>query len=894
MRLHSCRHLVALVLLLLVLPVSSQVQFSGQIPITRDFGNGSDIALADLNGDGLADMVCCAPSVLLEIQWFENLGGGHWGDKQVVSAGVAGARSLKLADLDGDGDIDVLAGNSSDGRVAWYANDGAGVFGPQQVLATYVEAKHVSVGDVDGDGDIDVIACDTYDDDVYVILNNGGGAFAAPSLVVSYNGGLKSTLVVDLDGDAALDIITCVGSTTNEISWFKGEGNGSFAPSALITSLVDLPEKVIAADFDGDGDLDLASASNTDYKIAWYVNNGGGSFAPQQVLTSSLVWPTGLRASDLDGDGDLDIVACGEDDVPSPTVVWFENTGGGSFGPLKSISSTLLEVDTLQVDDLDGDGDMDILSLSWSQNRVVWFENRAGAVKDLSSPSLLIDSTSVVVGVAAADLDNDGVSDILFADRSNGSSGNIMWSKGTGNGEFDDGAPLVALSWPREVAAGDLNGDGALDIWATHNDGASVYLNAGGVFSASAPIDLLNGGHLKDIFPTDVDLDGDMDAIVSNNQGNNSIFWIENGGLSFTAMHTVMDAPAALAKAFFIDAGDINGDGKPDVVAADGGSNSITVYTNLGTQTWSSYVLSGAFSQLRDIQLGDLDGDGNLDIVALSESEVFWFANQANGASFGAAQNISTAVAVGWSISLSDLNGDGNLDVIVASGNTLGSGSPAQVQNTVEWFENLGLGGSFASARTVSRGRSGVTAVIAADLDGDYDPEVLFASTQTGKVAWVEDRALATHFGGSNADLTLSVAIGGGSLGNWPRRRVVSGGASVLIEYRSPNHTYDSAVPILIMQPYFSSATLVQNTLFPELSLSTYSAAQFPIMIIYDGNQWGGAGMAGALPPNGLQTAAAVPVSLSGINVRIQGLSLAPSSSNPIFTATEGIELRLF
>ena len=877
----------------LTVPVMAQIKFSNQIPISTRGDGMVALVLADVSGDGKDDLICSSMHDQ-EIQWYENLGGGSWGERQLVGSSVDGPRSIKAADVDGDGDIDVVYGNSWNGRLAWFENTGSGVFSSAlHLLATLSTAKHVSVGDVNNDGKVDVLACDTSTEKVMLFLNSGGGNFSAGVALATYAGDLMTTHLADLDGDSKLDIVVCVDSP-NEISWFKGNGDGTFGASQSITTQVAKPELVVSGDFDGDGDIDLASASNGDSKIAWYANNGSGSFGSQQVITTAATSTTWLKAADMDGDGDLDIIACGEG--AGNNVVWVENTGSGTFGNVQNISSTLTSCDGIEAGDVDGDGDTDVLAVSWNLDRVAWFENLGGPAKDTGPESVLSNIQSSVQEMCAADLNNDGVKDVAFC---NFSGGQVTWLKGLGNGEFDDETAIGALVAPRGIQAADIDADGDMDILVTHQGGLALFRNTGGG-SFAAAVHPGTGGLLGQVILCDVDLDGDLDVVVANIASQYEVFWLQNVGFgtsvsSFANLTSIASTPVNLNYSFRIAVGHMNGDLLPDIVTVSGDNNTINVYTNGSNgQSWTAQTAATATPSTlspTDIALMDIDRDGDKDILLAFKSKLSWIANQNNSQSFGPIQDITTAVSDVMAVTLSDLDGDGDEDVVVGS-NVLKVGSLIPTNNAVEWFENTGPS-SFATAKVIAKWPIEVSAISTSDLDGDLDEDIMIAASASGKVAWFENRGIAQHLGGSGADLLLRVSVAGGPLVAWPSIHPVSGGQAVLVDFRSPNHTYDNVAPILAVQGYPTTSTLVQNALFPELSLSTFSAAQFPIVVIYDGGSWGVTGMQGTLPPNGLQFSLSVPLGLAGVNVRMQGISLAPNANNPIFTVTEGHELRL-
>ncbi len=252
-----------------------------------------------------------------------------WGsfDAQIpITTSTSWARDVYSADLDGDGDLDVLSASSSDDEIAWYKNtDGQGTFGAQQIITSLADgARSVYSADLDGDGDLDVLSA-SYDDD--------------------------------------------------KIAWYKNiDGQGTFGAQQIITSLADGTQSVYAADLDGDGDLDVLSASSRDDKIAWYENSDGqGTFGVQQIIATLAGYPTSVYSADLDGDGDLDVLsAC----FSNSKVTWYENSDGqGTFGAQQIITSLADGAQSVYSADLDGDGDLDVLSASSMDNKIAWYEN---------------------------------------------------------------------------------------------------------------------------------------------------------------------------------------------------------------------------------------------------------------------------------------------------------------------------------------------------------------------------------------------------------------------------------------------------------------------------------------------------------------------------------------
>ncbi|MEM7305463.1 MAG: FG-GAP-like repeat-containing protein [Planctomycetota bacterium] len=336
------------------------------------------------------------------------------GTENPVSSIASGAFSVFAADLDGDGDADLLSASSFDDVIAWYENtDGSGAFGPRQLISfTADNATAVAAADLDGDGDLDVLSTSSGDDKVAWYENTDGlGAFGPQQLISSTADGAFAVAAADVDGDGDLDVVA--GSFSDDtIAWFENtDGLATFGPGQTITTAADAFQSLRATDLDGDGDLDLLSASINDDKIAWYPNaDGAGSFGAQAVITDAVDFAQTVTSADVDGDGDQDAVAGWFNDG----IAWFENTdGAGGFGPLQVISTALDGVEAVGTADLDGDGDADVVSSSANDDRVAWYRN--GGAGDFGPQQTVTTAADFAQIAVAADLDGDGDLDLASA-----------------------------------------------------------------------------------------------------------------------------------------------------------------------------------------------------------------------------------------------------------------------------------------------------------------------------------------------------------------------------------------------------------------------------------------------------------------------------------------------
>ena len=326
--------------------------------------HGSASIVVDINGDGRKDLVTTrqqGPVSLL------NFASGMF--TPVFSTGTvvqATNHGVDCGDFDRDGKIDVARGsyendNPNLAKVVVSFGNGDGSFSSEVVLPVGNWVTEVHVADLDGDGDADIL-CGTETTGIRVWKSNGNRTFSASSIYSSGSINRQSELC-DLNGDNRLDVVI-VNETENKISILLNNGSGQF-PSRVTYATGSYPTGLCVGDFDGDGDADIAFAHRYTNEIRLLRNNGQGTLVPWQTISSPMgSAPIGqLKSGDFDGDGDIDFVAVSGYGA-TQQLRYFINSGNGAFVGGAYIQGTASGW-WIITNDFDVDGKTDILSTEY-------------------------------------------------------------------------------------------------------------------------------------------------------------------------------------------------------------------------------------------------------------------------------------------------------------------------------------------------------------------------------------------------------------------------------------------------------------------------------------------------------------------------------------------------
>jgi len=358
-------------------PQSIGAEFTGRPWIT-------DLSLADVDGDGSIDVLFCdgrMGRVLLALQKKGEF------EEVVISDSIQGAAHVDVADMDNDGDLDVLVAslgavlpnNHRIGAVAILVQTKELVFEKRVVVEGVERVADVRAGDLDGDGDLDLsVAKFGYDQGEISWMENLGSWRFENQPLLSLPGGINCP-IADFNNDGRLDIAAIVSQEWEEVYVFSNQGEGKFEKSLVYGSANEDygSSGLSVVDLDEDGLMDLLYTNGDAFDYArpgprpwhgvqWLRNTGDGRFIFKRL--GDFPGAYSPKAVDLDGDGDLDILATSGfnrwEKADSVSLICFENTGDGVFEPrpLANEPTHLIDVEAA---DLDGDGEIELVTASF-------------------------------------------------------------------------------------------------------------------------------------------------------------------------------------------------------------------------------------------------------------------------------------------------------------------------------------------------------------------------------------------------------------------------------------------------------------------------------------------------------------------------------------------------
>ena len=653
------------------------------------------------------------------------------------------------ADFNDDGKPDIATANNLANLISVFKNEGGPatiLFGTKIDLATNSAPQGIHTGDVDGDGKSDLlVTCVGAPGTVSVYRNtstNGNISFASK---IDFSTGNDPTHVVvhDMDSDGKPELIIS-NYNSSSISILKNTTTGnniSFATKVDFTTGTLLPRRLVINDFDDDGKPDIAVAAYNSTTSALYIfknngNSGNISFLPfVQYAAAGGSWS--IDAGDLDADGKADIAMV---NYSNRTLSVFKNkstSGTISFDNKIDFATGGLP-ESITINDFNGDGKPDIAVGNYSDHTLSVFNNTSTSGTISFAGKFDYTTGTNPRGICSADFDTDGKADIATANINGGNMSVIRnniaavaaqvpvinsFSPSTGAIGADiviNGANFDASTSSNIVYFGSTQAivssatSSALTVKSpvgltyepisVTTGGLSAYsgrpyavtFSGGDVSPASytEKKDFTAGTYPRHSNLGDIDGDGKSDIVIVNqNDATISVHQNRSSANSINfATGLVYTLPGATS--FASAKGDVDGDGKPDIVVANYAAGSVSIFRNTstpGTITLASRIDYPAGLDAISLSIADFDGDGKPDIAILNNNpntvSVLKNYSTPGNISFGALSNYATGV---WpqSCITGDVDGDAKPDIIVTN----------HTSNTISVLRNISTAGSIAFA----------------------------------------------------------------------------------------------------------------------------------------------------------------------------------------------------
>ncbi len=615
---------------------------------------------------------------------FLNDGSGHFfegepnctnPDPLVQCLGDADATTaVALGYLNEDTTLDIVVGNYAE--QSWlYFNDGQGNFSGLAARVGFgssdEETTSIGLGDMDGDGDFDIVVGNTHSpDDNVLYLNDGAGGFAQSRIVGPANDETNDLAIGDLNGDGALDIAVGNGKIPSPNQWeaeasvvYLNDGSGYFYDTEETVDCSDPPinarcfgaktfdtRAVVLADVDGNGLLDIIAGNDRQSNIIYLNSDGFDSFAvgDEQPFGDSDRNSRAVAVADMNGDEALDLVV---GNWKAENVVLLNDGSGTFYGGSITCGNPPSDVfcfgdaqgqtQGIAVGDLDLDGLLDIIEATEGETNNIYLNSGGSTFTWLDTAQPFGSGDDDTRDVVLGDMNGDGPLAIIVV-NDDGDMNMVFYNDGAAQFYADavncDDPPAFVQCFgggandTHAVAVGDLNNDYSLDIVVGDDGGQNMVFINDGLGNFDWPGSQRHFGENEDrshsISLGDVNGDGALDIAVGNwgtgdeRLAHANLVYLNDGNGNFPGQSDARYFGTLSDNTGQVRIKDLNGDGYGDIISANKFEPNI-IYMNDGQGyfNWlgASRVFDSGEAHTNDIAIGDLNGDGTPDLVAAND-----------------------------------------------------------------------------------------------------------------------------------------------------------------------------------------------------------------------------------------------------------------------------------
>jgi hypothetical protein len=697
-----------------VAPNVDAVQFRTRTELPLGVQRSVDVAVADLDGDGITDMA--AADLIGRIVIRAGLGGGEYATREILP--VDGKPLAVVAqDLNGDAAPDLTV-VSADANVATvFLNQGTANFQRSQVISVEDLPTGMVVGDHTGDSIPDMIVTHLSRSDLLLFPGAGDGTFGpAQSIPIPRGTRTAGLMVADVNQDGLGDILVCDTDNARLVILFgTGGGAGSIAATVPVGAT---PVGISIGDVDADGKVDIAVSAFDDSRIDLITHVGGDRF---ELFRSIAVDGSPARSviADIDDDGFEDLAVCV---LNKSAVSIFNGAAGGILDTENQLPATGFPYRPL-VADLVGDGRPDLGLVSTNVEHMNVYESTD---EGLRSARTVASSTQRPQMVAAADFDGDGREEIVTAGSASGMV-TILGATGQALG------PVLEEIWSTDVGqqlsnvrAADVDGDGRPDLLLALAGGVKLLANEsspGNLSFRTVPgpaSDLLIPGSIPaGMVAADLTGDGRTDLAVAF-LGDDTVAVLPGSGQPFA-----FDAPVVTdvaGRPLGLVAADLDSDGRSEIAVSLATASLVRLFEVTGAGRLEAGLDIPVGAGPTYLATADFDGDGRSDLAVSSSVDLtvlMLFARAGGGFSPLELEIDASPTA----LVVRDLDLDGFPDLLVTNLDGM----------SFDVFVSDGLGG--IRGRRRFPGVFGATAAVLADVTGSAMADLVVGSSEIDRIS---------------------------------------------------------------------------------------------------------------------------------------------------------------